>query len=97
LINLGFKTEGKLAAVLIIPSSWDSQQGVIYMPSGTPFFIDKISGHFSRHYIFVASYAMHFSWSVFIFAFSFLFFVCYNKWLDPNMFLLEKTHSIFIA
>jgi hypothetical protein len=24
-------------------------------------------------------------------------FVCCNKWLDPNIFLLEKTHSIFIA
>jgi hypothetical protein len=36
-----------------------------------PFFIDKISGHLSRHYIFIASYAMRFCWSVFIFAFSF--------------------------
>jgi hypothetical protein len=24
-------------------------------------------------------------------------FVCCNKWFDPNIFLLEKTHSIFIA
>jgi hypothetical protein len=24
-------------------------------------------------------------------------FVCCNKWLDPNIFLLEKTHSVFIA
>jgi hypothetical protein len=39
-----------------------------------PFFIDKISSHLSRHYIFIASYAMHFSWSVFIFAFSFILF-----------------------
>jgi hypothetical protein len=39
-----------------------------------PFFINKISGHLSRHYIFIASYAMCFSWSVFIFAFSFLLF-----------------------
>jgi hypothetical protein len=31
----------------------------------------KISGHLSRHYIFIASYAMCFSWSIFIFAFSF--------------------------
>jgi hypothetical protein len=36
-----------------------------------PFFIGKKSGHLSRHYIFIASYAMCFSWSVFIFAFSF--------------------------
>jgi hypothetical protein len=33
LINLGFTTEGRLAAVLIIPSSWGSQRGVIYTPS----------------------------------------------------------------
>jgi hypothetical protein len=39
-----------------------------------PFFINKISGHLSRHYIFIASCTMHFSWSVFIFAFSFLLF-----------------------
>jgi hypothetical protein len=39
-----------------------------------PFFINKLSGHLSRHYIFIASYAMRFSWSVFIFAFSFLLF-----------------------
>jgi hypothetical protein len=31
------------------------------------------SGHLSRHYIFIASYSMHFSWSIFTFAFSFLF------------------------
>jgi hypothetical protein len=37
-----------------------------------PFFINKISGHLSRHYIFIASYAMQFSWSALIFAFSFL-------------------------
>jgi hypothetical protein len=27
----------------------------------------------------------------------FFCFVCCNKWLDPNIFLLEKTHSVFIA
>jgi hypothetical protein len=32
------------------------------------------SGHLSRHYIFIASYTMHFSWSIFTFAFSFLLF-----------------------
>jgi hypothetical protein len=30
------------------------------------------SGHLSRHYIFIALCTMHFSWSVFTFAFSFL-------------------------
>jgi hypothetical protein len=32
------------------------------------------SGHFSKHYIFIASCTMCFSWSAFIFAFSFLLF-----------------------
>jgi hypothetical protein len=32
------------------------------------------SGHLSTHYIFIASYSMHFSWSIFTFAFSFLLF-----------------------
>jgi hypothetical protein len=35
------------------------------------------SGHLSRHYIFIASYSMRFSWSVsyFSFQFSFLFWL----------------------
>jgi hypothetical protein len=53
------------------------------------------SRHLSRHYIFIASCTMRFSWSVFTFAFSFFCFVCCNKWLDPNKFLLEMTHSVF--
>jgi hypothetical protein len=44
------------------------------MPHGTPSSSTKISGHLSRHYIFIASYVMCFSWSVFIFDFSFLLF-----------------------
>jgi hypothetical protein len=44
------------------------------MPHGTPSSSIKISGHLSRHYIFIASHAMCFSWSVFIFAFSFILF-----------------------
>jgi hypothetical protein len=31
------------------------------------------SGHLSTHYIFIVSYSMHFSWSVFTFAFAFSF------------------------
>jgi hypothetical protein len=48
------------------------------MPHGTPSSSIKISGHLSRHYIFIALYAMCFSWSVFIFAFSFLLF-CFQQ------------------
>jgi hypothetical protein len=44
------------------------------MPHGTPSSSSKISGYLSRHYIFIASCAMCFFWSVFIFAFSFLLF-----------------------
>jgi hypothetical protein len=32
------------------------------------------SGHLLRHYIFIASYSMRYSWSVFTFASSFLLF-----------------------
>jgi hypothetical protein len=39
---------------------------------GTSSSSTKILCHLSRHYIFIASYAMCFSWSVFIFAFSFV-------------------------
>jgi hypothetical protein len=38
---------------------------------GTPSSSTKISGHLSRHYIFIASYAMCFYWIFFIFAFIF--------------------------
>jgi hypothetical protein len=32
------------------------------------------SGHLSRHYIFIASYSIRFSWSISFFAFSFILF-----------------------
>jgi hypothetical protein len=53
------------------------------------------SGHLSTQYfycfIFYAFFLEHL-----YFCFQFLFsFVCCNKWLDPNKFLLEKTHSVF--
>jgi hypothetical protein len=39
---------------------------------------------------------MRFSWSVFTFCFQF-YFVCCNKWLDANKFLLEEMYSFFIC
>jgi hypothetical protein len=49
------------------------------MPKASPSSSTKISGHLSRHYIFIASYAMCCSWSVFIFvSVSFCFVLC-NK------------------
>jgi hypothetical protein len=44
------------------------------MPKASSSSSTKISGHLSRHYIFIASYAMCCSWSVFIFAFHFILF-----------------------
>jgi hypothetical protein len=45
----------------------------------------QILGHLSRHYIFIASYTMRFSWSVPLFLLSVFFcFVFCNKWLDPQ-------------
>jgi hypothetical protein len=45
-------------------------------------------GHLSRHYIFIASYTMRFSWSIFTFAFSFFFFLfaAINGWTPTNFF-----------
>jgi hypothetical protein len=40
----------------------------------TPLLHRQKSGHLSRHYIFIASCTMRFSWSVFTFAFSFILF-----------------------
>jgi hypothetical protein len=65
---------------------------------GTPSSSTKISGHLSRHYIFIASYAMCFSWSVFIFAFSFLLFLfaAINGW-TPTCFFWRRHNPFFIA
>jgi hypothetical protein len=52
------------------------------------------SGHLSTHYIFIASCTMCFSWSILSLVFS---FVCCNKWLDPNKFLLEKLSCFSFA
>jgi hypothetical protein len=38
----------------------------------TPLLHRQKSGHLSRHYIFIASYSMCFSWSIFTFSFNFL-------------------------
>jgi hypothetical protein len=39
-----------------------------------PLLHQQKSGHLSTHYIFIASCTIRFSWSIFIFAFSFLLF-----------------------
>jgi hypothetical protein len=62
------------------------------------------SDHLSTHHIFIASCTMHFSWSVFTFAFSFYFVLLaeINGWTPTNFFCRRCTpfficqeHSIF--
>jgi hypothetical protein len=66
-------------------------------------------GDASRHPFFIDKYQVTFQDTIFLmlrilcvflgeslFSLSLFFsFVCCNKWLDPNMFLLENTHSVF--
>jgi hypothetical protein len=58
----------------------------------TPSSSTKISDHLSRHYIFIASYAMCFSWSVFIFTFSFFVFFAINGWTQHIYFGEDTLH-----
>ena len=60
------------------------------MPRSIPFFINKVSGHLSMRYIFIASYDMCYSWSVFVFIFSLLCFVYCNKQLDLSILMWER-------
>jgi hypothetical protein len=54
------------------------------------------SGPLSTHYSFMASCTMSFFLgALVVFAFSFLFFVCCNKWLDHIMFFLERAMLCF--
>jgi hypothetical protein len=54
-------------------------------------------GHLSKHYIFIASCTMHFSWSIFTFAFqfSFVLFAAINGWTPTNFFWRRFTHFSF--
>jgi hypothetical protein len=59
-----------------------------------PFFIDKYQVIF-QDTIFLLLHVLCVFLGASLFLISVFFcFVCCNKWLDPNMFLLEKTHSI---
>ena len=61
------------------------------MPKASPSSSTKISGHISRHYIFIPSHDMCYSWSVIFVRLSILFcFTFCNKWLDPSIFSLER-------
>jgi hypothetical protein len=65
----------KLGDAHVTPRNIQEVQALsLGMPKAPPSSSTKISGHLSRHYIFIASYAMCFSWSIFIFTLSFLLF-----------------------
>jgi hypothetical protein len=52
------------------------------MPKASPSSSIKISGHLSRHYIFISPYNMCYSWSVRCFCFYFFcFFAIINGWI----------------
>jgi hypothetical protein len=53
------------------------------------------SGHLSTHYIFIASYSIRFLGTSLLLLSVFFCFVCCNKWLDPNKFLLEEIYIVF--
>jgi hypothetical protein len=61
--------------------------------SEAPLLHRQKSGHLSTHYIFIASYSMRFSWSVFTFAFqfSFVLFAAINGWTPSNFFWMRCT------
>ena len=68
------------------------------MPKASPSSSTKISGPVSVHYIFIASYAMCCSWSVFVFVFS-LSLVQFDVVLGqiPGLLFWRETRSVFIA
>jgi hypothetical protein len=63
-----------------------------------PLFHRQKSGHLSRHYIFIASCTMRFSWSIscFCFQFSFALLAARNGWITSCLFWRE-TYPFFIA
>jgi hypothetical protein len=65
---------------------------------GTLFFINKKYEVIFQNTIFLLLHMLCVVLGASLFIFLvFFYFVCCNKWLYPNIFLLEKTHSIFIA
>jgi hypothetical protein len=53
------------------------------------------SGHLSRHYIFIVSYSMHFSWSVITFAFCFLLFYLLQLMVGSHHVCFGERHALF--
>ena len=62
---------------------------------GIHFFINKVSGHLSWRYIFIASYTMCYSWSVLVFVFCFLFFCLLYYIVGSQQYLSWRGHTPF--
>jgi hypothetical protein len=62
---------------------------------GTPSSSTKIRSPFKTLYFYCFVYYAFFLERLYFLLSVFFCFVCCNKWLDPNMFLLEKTQSVF--
>jgi hypothetical protein len=60
-----------------------------------PFFIGKNPVTFQDTIFVLLRILCIFLGASFLLLSVFFCFVCYNKWLDPNVFPLEKTHSVF--
>jgi hypothetical protein len=60
------------------------------MPPRHPFFIGKNMVTFQHHYIFIALCTMRFIGASLLLLLVFFCFVCCNKWLEPNKFLLGE-------
>jgi hypothetical protein len=69
----------KLGDAHVTPISKKYKHQSLGMPKATPSSLIKISGHLSRHYIFIASYAM-------CFQFSFVLFAVINGWTPTYFF-----------
>jgi hypothetical protein len=76
--SLGMPTHPKKYPRGTSVKAWDAPEA--------PLLHQQKSGHLSKHYIFIASCIMRFSWSVSCFAFSFLLLCLYNKYWITSCF-----------
>jgi hypothetical protein len=60
-----------------------------------PFFIDKNQVTFQDTIFLLLRILCVFLGASLLFLSVFFCFFCCNKWLDPNIFILENTHSVF--
>src|SRR3954465_8481369 len=65
------------------------------MPKAPLFSSTKISGPFSVHYIFIASYTMCCSWSVFVFVFSLVYFSFLYYLVRSQIFCFGERYAPF--